>query len=367
MRLPRRRLLQLAAAGVAAPALPRSASALDYPTRPLRWILGFAPGGGSDTVTRIMAQWLSQRLGQSVVVENKPGASTNISIQAAVSSPPDGYTLLFVAASSAVNVTLFDNLPFNLLRDIAPVAGLIDFSLVMVVNAAGSAKTVPAFIANAKANPGKLTMASYGTGSTSHLAGELFKSMTGTSMIHVPYRGEAPALTDIIGGQVDMMFATLTGALPHLQSGALRVLAVAAKTRSEFLPEVPTVAGIGSRIRGEFLVRRRRPGRHAARDHREAQPRDQCGPRRPRHQGAARSGGDHADFLHAGRVRRLCGGRNRQVGQGRQGVRRQAGVGVRDRNRLLPVSPVRAVNRVHCPADCGSGHTGTRSGNQHGV
>jgi len=242
MRLPRRRLLQLAAAGIAAPALPRSASGLDYPTRPLRWILGFAPGGGSDTVTRIMAQWLSQRLGQSVVVENKPGASTNISIQAAVSAPPDGYTLLFVAASSAVNVSLFDNLPFNLLRDIAPVAGLIDFSLVMVVNAAAPAKTVPEFIARAKANPGKLTMASYGTGSTSHLAGELFKSMTGTGMIHVPYRGEALALTDIIGGQVDMMFATLTGALPHLQSGALRVLAVAAKTRSEFLPEVPTVA-----------------------------------------------------------------------------------------------------------------------------
>ena len=237
----RRQLLQLAATGITAPALPHRAFALDYPTRPLRWIIGFAPGGGSDTVVRIMAQWLSERLGQPVVVENKPGASTNISIQAAVNSPPDGYTLLFVAASSAINVTLFGSLPFNLMRDIVPVSGLVDFSLVMVVKASTPAKTVPDFVAYAKANPGKIAMASFGTGSTSHLAGELFKSMTGTNMIHVPYRGEAPALADIIGGQVDVMFATLTGALAHIRSGGLRVLAVAAKTRSEFVPEVPTV------------------------------------------------------------------------------------------------------------------------------
>jgi tripartite-type tricarboxylate transporter receptor subunit TctC len=240
-KLSRRQLLRIAAAGAAAPAPLQRAFALDYPTRPLRWILGFPPGGGSDAVVRIMAQWLSERLGQPVIIENKPGASTNISIQAAVNAPPDGYTLVFVAASSAVNVTLFDNLPFNLTRDIAPVSGLIDFSLVMVVKASTPAKTVADFVAYAKANPGKITMASFGTGTTSHLAGELFKSMTGTNMIHVPYRGEAPALTDIIGGQVDMMFATLTGALAHIRSGGLRVLAVAAKTRSEFLPEVPTV------------------------------------------------------------------------------------------------------------------------------
>lgn len=238
----RRHLLRLAASGLVAPAFPRRAAALDYPMRPLRWILGFAPGGGSDSVVRIMAQSLSDRLGQRVIVENKPGASTNISIQAAINSPADGYTLLFVAASSAINVTLFDNLPFNLMRDIAPVSGLVDFSLVMVVNASTPAKTVPEFIAYAHANPGKISMASYGTGSTSHLAGELFKSMTATHMTHIPYRGEAPALTDIIGGQVDVMFATLTGALPHVRSGGLRALAVAAKTRSEFMPEVPTVA-----------------------------------------------------------------------------------------------------------------------------
>ena len=241
MTLPRRRFLQLASAAAAVPVLLQGASALAYPTRPLRWIVGFPPGGGSDTVTRIMAQWLSQRLGQPVVIENKPGASTNISIQAAVSAPPDGYTLLFVAASSAVNVTLFDNLPFNLLHDIAPVAGLIDFSLVMVVNASAPTKTVPAFIANAKANPGKITMASYGTGSTSHLAGELFKMMTGTSMIHVPYRGGAPMVADLIGGQVQVAFDVLTGSLAHVRSGSLRALGMAGKRRSDALPGVPTI------------------------------------------------------------------------------------------------------------------------------
>jgi tripartite-type tricarboxylate transporter receptor subunit TctC len=237
----RRAFLQLAATTALATALPQSAFALDYPTRPLRWIVGFPPGGGADTVTRIMAQWLSERLGQSVVVENKPGASSNISIQAAVSSPADGYTLLFIAASATVNVTLFDSLPFDLLHDIAPVSGLIDFPLVLVVNPAIPAKTVPEFIAYAKGNPGKISMASFGTGSTSHVAGELFQTMTGIRMVHVPYRGEAPALTDMIAGQVQAMFPTLTGSLPHIRSGALRLLAVAGKSRSEFVPDAPTV------------------------------------------------------------------------------------------------------------------------------
>jgi tripartite-type tricarboxylate transporter receptor subunit TctC len=241
MNIGRRHWLRLAGAASASPLLAPLASALDYPTRPLRWIVGFAPGGGADTVTRIMGQWLSERLGQPVLVENRPGATTNISIQTVASSPPDGYTLLFIAASAAVNVTLFDNLSFNLLRDIAPVAGLIDFSLVMVVSPSVPARSVPEFIAYAKANPDKIAMASFGTGSTSHMAGELFKIMTGVDLIHVPYRGEAPALTDMIGGQVQMMFATLTGALAHIRSGALRVLAVAAKTRNEFMPGVPTV------------------------------------------------------------------------------------------------------------------------------
>jgi tripartite-type tricarboxylate transporter receptor subunit TctC len=241
MAFARRQVLQLGAAAVAAPALSRSASALDYPTRPLRWIVGFTPGGGADTVSRIMAQWLSERLGQSVVVENKPGASTNISIQAAVSAPPDGYTLVFIAASATVNVTLFDALPFNLLNDIAPVSGLIDFPLVLVVGPSIPARTVAEFVAYAKQNPGKISMASFGTGSTSHVAGELFQTMTGIRMVHVPYRGEAPALTDVIAGQVQAMFPTLTGALPHIRSGALRLLAVAGKSRSEFVPDAPTI------------------------------------------------------------------------------------------------------------------------------
>jgi tripartite-type tricarboxylate transporter receptor subunit TctC len=242
MKLARRRLLRFAAAVVAAPSLPHSAFALAYPTRPLRWIVGFPPGGGSDTVTRIMAQWLSQRLVQSIVVENKPGASTNISIQTVVSSPPDGYTLLFIAASAAVNVMLFDSLPFNLLHDIASVSGLIDFPLVLVVNPSIPAKTVAEFIAYAKGKPGQISMASFGTGSTSHVSGELFQTMTGIRMVHVPYRGEALALTDMIAGQVQVMFPTLTGSLPHVRSGALRLLAVAAKSRSEFVPVAPTIS-----------------------------------------------------------------------------------------------------------------------------
>jgi tripartite-type tricarboxylate transporter receptor subunit TctC len=238
----RRRFLQIAGAAAATPALASHTLALDYPVRPLRWIVGFPPGGGTDTVSRIMAQWLSERLGQSVVVDNRSGASTNISIQAAVASPPDGYTLVCVTASSALNVSLYENLPFNLLRDIAPVAGLIDFSLVMVVSPKLPVRTVPEFIAYAKANPRRISMASYGTGTTSHLAGELFKVMTGVNMVHVPYRGEGPALTDMIAGQVQVMFATLTGSLALIRSGALRLLAVCAKTRSEFVPDAPTIA-----------------------------------------------------------------------------------------------------------------------------
>ena len=241
MTLPRRRFLRLAAGAAALPAVSRIASAQAYPTRPLRWVVGFPPGGGGDIVSRIMAPWLSERLGQPVVVENKPGASSNISVQAVVNSPPDGYTLLFVPASAAVNMTLFDALPFNLLRDIAPVSGLIDFPLVMVANPLVPAKSVAELIAYAKANPGKISMASFGTGSTSHVAGELFKMMAGVDIIHVPYRGGASMVADLIGGQVQVAIDVLTGSLAQIRSGTLRALAVAGKTRSEFLPDVPTI------------------------------------------------------------------------------------------------------------------------------
>jgi len=241
MTISRRRFLHQAVAAGAVCAAARGARAQAYPARPLRWVVGFPPGGGADIVSRIMAPWLAERLGQPVVIENKPGASSNISIQAVVNSPPDGYTLLFIPASAAVNVSLFDNLQFNLLRDIAPVSGLIDFPLVMVANPSLPAKTVPEFIAYAKANPGKISVGSFGTGSTSHVAGELFKMMTGINMIHVPYRGGAAMLADVVGGQVQVAFDVLTGALAHIRSGSLHALAVAGKHRSEALPDVPTI------------------------------------------------------------------------------------------------------------------------------
>ena len=243
MKPSRREFLRLAGSAAALPAATRIVKAQSYPTQPLHWIVGFPPGGGATIVTRIVAQWLSERLGQPVIIENRPGASTNISVQAVVNAPPDGYTLLYIAASAAVNVSLFDNLPFNLLRDIAPVSGMNDFPLVMIVNPLVPARTVAEFVAYAKANPGKVNMASFGTGSTSHVAGELFKSMTGVNMVHVPYRGEAPALTDLIGGQVQVMFDVLTGSLPHIRSGALRAVAMAGKTRFAALSDVPTIGG----------------------------------------------------------------------------------------------------------------------------
>jgi len=239
MNLSRRRFLHVAAAAFSV--APGRVSAQAYPARPLRWVVGFPPGGGADIVSRIMAPWLAERLGQPVVIENKPGASANISVQTVVNSPPDGYTLLFVPASAAVNVTLFDNLPFNLLRDIAPVSGLIDFPLVLVANPSVPAKTVAELIAYAKANPGKISIGSFGTGSTSHVAGELFKMMTGVNMIHVPYRGGAPMVADLIGGQVQVAIDVLTGSLAHIRSGSLRALGMAGKSRSEALPEVPTI------------------------------------------------------------------------------------------------------------------------------
>ena len=227
---------------VALLAIPGSAAALDYPTRPVRWIVGFQSGGAGDIVARIIGQWVSERLGQPVIIENRSGAGTNIATQALISAPPDGYTLLWVTPANAINATLYESLPFNFLRDTVPVAGLVRFALALEVNPKLPVASVAAFIAYAKANPGKLTVASFGVGTSSHLAGELFKTMTGTSMVHVPYRGSAPAITDLIAGQTDAMFDNLTSSLPQVQSGALRVLAVTTDTRSHILPGVPALA-----------------------------------------------------------------------------------------------------------------------------
>jgi tripartite-type tricarboxylate transporter receptor subunit TctC len=242
MKLPRRQFLHLAAGAAALPAVSRIACAQAYPTRPVRWIVGFAPGSAADTVVRIMTRWLSDRLGQPFIVENKPGAATNISIQSVVTAPADGYTLVYLSASTAINATLYQTLPFNVLRDIAPVAGIINFPFVMLVRPSFPAATVAEFIAFAKANPGKIRMASFGTGTTSHLAGELFKKMADVDMIHVPYRASAAAHIDMIAGRIDVMFDTVTAPLPHIRSGALRAIAMAGNARYEGLPDIPTIS-----------------------------------------------------------------------------------------------------------------------------
>ena len=242
MKLPRRRFLHLAAGAAALPAFSRMARAQAYPSKPLRWIIGFPAGGGADTVARIMEPWLSKRLGQPIIIENRPGASTNIAVQTVVNSPPDGYTLLWHGLSSVVNASLFVSLPFDIQRDIAPVAGVVSYPMIMVAHPSVPAQTVTQLIAHAKANPGKVTMASFGTGSASHLAGELFKFMAGIDMVHIPYRGGAPMTTDLIGGQVNVGFDVMVTALPQVRSGKLRALGVLGRKRFDLLPDVATVA-----------------------------------------------------------------------------------------------------------------------------
>lgn len=245
MKLPRRQFLHLAAGAAAFPLAARLASAESYPTRPVRLLVGFAAGGNFDVVARIIAQWLSDHLGQPVVVENRPGASSNLATEAAVRAPADGYTLVLGGAVNAVNATLFEKLSFNFISDLAPVAGLVRFPNVMTVNASFPAKTIPEFIAYVKASPGKLNHGSSGRGTTQHLAGELFKMMTGVNFVHVPYRGAAPALTDLLSGQVQVLFEALPPSIEHIKAGTLRGLAVTTVARSPALPDVPTV--------GEFV------------------------------------------------------------------------------------------------------------------
>jgi len=241
MKLRRRQFLHLAAAAAVLPTTSRLAGAEVYPTQPVRLVVGAAPGGTSDILARLIAQWLSDRLNQPFLIENRPGAGGNVAIEAVVRAPADGYTLLLVAPNSAIGASLYDKLGYDFIRDIAPVAGLIRTPNVMEVSLSVPAKTVPEFIAYAKANPGKLNMASPGNGTSVHLAGELFKMMTGVNMPHVPYRGDAPALVDLLGGQVQVMFGVLAGSIEHIQAGKLRALAVTTATRAEALPDLPTV------------------------------------------------------------------------------------------------------------------------------
>jgi tripartite-type tricarboxylate transporter receptor subunit TctC len=241
MKLPRRKFLHLAAGAAALPAVSRIARAQAYPSRPVRIIVGFAPGGVADILPRLMGQWLSERLGQQFIIENRPGAAGNIAAEAVVKAAPDGYTLLWVISANAINATLYEKLNFNFIRDIAPVASIIRAPYVMAVNPTVPAKTVPEFILYANANPGKLNMASVGIGSGTHIAGELFKMMTGVNLVHVPYRGGGSAVTDLLAGQVQVMFVTTVTSIEYIKTGRLRALAVTTATRSDALPDVPTV------------------------------------------------------------------------------------------------------------------------------
>jgi tripartite-type tricarboxylate transporter receptor subunit TctC len=221
---------------------PRHAWAQAYPARPVRWVVGFTPGGGNDIVARLMGQWLQERLGQPFVIENRPGAASNIAADVVVNSPADGYTLLLANFSNGANATLYKNLRFDFIRDFAPVAGIVRVPNAILVNASVPARTIPEFIAYAKANPGKITMASAGVGSTGHLAQELFKMLTGVEMVHVPYRGNGPALTDLLGGQVQALIASLPSAIEYIKAGKVRGLAVTTGMRADMLPELPAVA-----------------------------------------------------------------------------------------------------------------------------
>jgi tripartite-type tricarboxylate transporter receptor subunit TctC len=238
----RRTILQFAASAVASQMGPLVARAQSYPARPIRWVVPFPPGGATDVVARLVSQWLSERFGQPVVIENRGGAGGNIGVQAVINAPPDGYTMLLIPTSATINATLYDTLPYNILRDVAPVSGLVLSPNVMIVNPALPVRSVAEFIAYSKANPGKINLASPGTGTAVHMGGEMFKLMTGASMTHVPYRGGAPAMADLISGQVHVMFDVLPGAMQHIRSGSTRALAVTTRTRVDMLPDIPTVA-----------------------------------------------------------------------------------------------------------------------------
>jgi tripartite-type tricarboxylate transporter receptor subunit TctC len=245
MKLPRRRFLQLGVGTAALPAVSRVTWAQAYPSRPVRIIVGAAPSGTYDIMARLIGEWLSERLGQPFVIENRPGAGTTIGTEAVVKAPPDGYTLLLVGAAAVTSALLYEKLNFNLIRDIAPVAAISREPHIMVVHPSVPASTVPEFIAYARANPGKISMASGGIGTVAHLSGELFKMMAGVDLVHVPYRGLSPALTDLLGGQVQVMSASMASSIEYIRTGKLRALAVTTATRSEMLPDVPTV--------GEFV------------------------------------------------------------------------------------------------------------------
>ena len=352
MKLPRRQFLHLAAGAAVLPIVSRIAWAQAYPSRPVRLIVPIAPAGATDIVGRLIGQWLSERLGQQFVIENRPGAGTTIGTEVVVRAPADGYTLLLVSSDSAISATLYEKLSFNFIRDIAPVAGIVRLPFLMLVNPSVPAKTVPEFIAYAKANPGKINIAS--PGPAPHLAGELFKTMAGLNLVHVPYRGGAPALTDLISGQVQVMFLSPAASIEYIRSGRLRALAVASATRSEVLPDIPTV--------GEFYqATRRAPGSASAcrrtrpPNRRQAQQGDQCRPRRSQDKGAICRPRQHSASRIARRLRQVHRRRNREVGQGYPGGQHQgrvnAGYSINPVQRMQPAT---ASGQTRSLGDVGS-------------
>ena len=316
MKLARRRFLHLTTIAVALPAVSRMANAEIYPTRPVRIIVGFAPGGAPDIAARLLAQWLSERLGQQFIIENRPGAGGNIATEAVVQAPADGYTLLLINISNAVNATLYQKLNYNFIRDIAPVASISHENYGMEVHPTFAAKTVSEFIAYAKANPGKLNMASPGNGTGPHMAGELFKIMAGVDMVHVPYRGSPPALTDLLAGQVQMMFSPLSSSIEYVRAGKLRALAVTTATRSDVLPDIPTVGEFvpGYAASGWFGIGA--PAKTPGVIVDQAQPGDQCRPCRCKTEGAACRARRRRVCRLPVRLWKAYRGRNREMGQG---------------------------------------------------
>ena len=266
----------------------------------MRIIVGFPPGGAADIVARVIAQWLSDRLGQPFVVENRPGAGTNVATEAVLRAAPDGHTLLFVSVSNAINTTLYDKLNFDFVRDIAPVASVDRLTYVMVVNPSVPVNTVSELIAYAKSNPGKLNIAVAAVGSGTHLSGELFKAMTGVNLVNVPYTGSPLAFADLFAGQVQVMFDALATSVEHIKAGKLRALGVTTAKRSELLPDIPTIAETVPRIRGKRVARHRRAQEHTRRNYRQAQQGDQCGPCRSQDQDAAGRAGRCSTFALSG-------------------------------------------------------------------
>ncbi len=310
MKLPRRTFLHLAAGAAAFPAASRIARAQAYPSRPVRLISGFPAGGPSDILARLMAPWLSERLGQSFIVENRPGAASNIATETVLHGAADGYTLLIVTPANMINATLYDNLNYDFIGDTAPIAGFIRVPQVLEVHPSVPAKTVPEFIAYAKANPGKLNMASAGNGTVQHVASELFKFMTGVDMLHVPYRSQTPALVDMLSGRDQVMFDTVPASLQYLKSGNLRALAVTTSTRFNGLPDVPVLADYVPGYEFERRVWHRRSQRHAHRNRQQPQHGNQRGSNRPADGGTTYRTRRYNAYRDARRVWQARGRRN---------------------------------------------------------